>query len=145
MPSRKPSRAARLAEAIARRGHTHVGEEEWGQLLTDLAPVGEEVLRRLLRDCGLPLSPMVEGIRLGSLAEAERTAVALAREYEGAVALGDSERARRCRQLVMSAKDRAWLAANSARNPERRKEKEEIAAWLLVWLETPGLFAAWAG
>jgi hypothetical protein len=113
--------------------------------LTDLAPVAEEVLRRLLRDCGLPLSPMVEGIRVGSLAETERTAVALAREYEAAVALGDAERARRCRRLVVLAKDRARLAAKTARDPERRKEKEEIAAWLLVWLETPALFAAWAG
>src|SRR5215472_11328607 len=115
MPSRKPSRAARLADAIARRGYTRVGEKEWGQLLADLAPVAEEVLRRLLRDCGLPLSPMVEGIRLGSLAETERTAVALAREYEAAVAVGDVERARRCRRLAVSAKDRARLAAKSAR------------------------------
>jgi hypothetical protein len=143
MPARKPSRAASLAEAIARRGYTHVGEEEWQELLTDLAPVADEVLRRLLRDCGLPLSPVVEGIRIATLGETERTAVALAREYEAAIALGDGQRARSCRRLVVLAKDRARLAAKSARDPERRKEKEEIAAWLLVWLETPALFPAW--
>jgi hypothetical protein len=143
MPSRKPSRAARLSEAIARRGYTRVAEGEWQELLTDLAPVAEEVLRRLLRDCGLPLSPIVEGIRIATLGEAERTAVALAQEYEAAMALGDAERARSCRRLVILAKDRARFAAKSARDPERRKEKEEIAAWLLVWLETPALFPAW--
>jgi hypothetical protein len=143
MPSRKPSGAARLADAIARRGYTRVGEEEWQELLTDLAPAAEEVLRRLLRDCGLPLSPMVEGIRIATIGETERTAVALAREYEAAIVLGNRERARSCRRLVVLAKDRARLAAKSARDPERRKEKEEIAAWLLVWLGTPALFPAW--
>jgi hypothetical protein len=143
MPSRKPSRAARLAETIATRGYTRIGEEEWRQLLGDLAPAGEDVLRRLVRDCGLPLSPLVEGVRIASLAETERTAVALACEYEAATALGDAERARTCRRLVVLAKDRARLAARSAHDPERRNEKEEIASWLLVWLETPAMFPAW--
>jgi len=143
MPSRKPSRAARLAEAIATRGYERIGEEEWRQLVADLAPAGEDVLRRLVRDCGLPLSPLVEGVRIASLAETERTAVALACEYEAATALGDVERARTCRRLVVLAKDRARLAARSARDPERRTEKEEIASWLLVWLETPAMFPAW--
>ncbi len=143
MPSRGPGRAARLAEAIKQRGYTCIGEEEWQQLLADMAPVREEPLRRAVRDCGLPLSPLVEGVRILTLNEAERTAVALAREYSAAAAAGDPDRARRCRQLVLSAKHRARLAARSARDPERRRQMEEIAAWLLVWLETPALFPAW--
>jgi hypothetical protein len=143
MHSRKPSRAARLADLIAERGYTRIGEEEWRQLQADLGPIDEDALRRLVRNCGLPPSPMVEGIRIATLGETERTALALAREYEAALKAGDAELAGSCRRLVVRAKDRARLAAKSARDPARRAEKQEIQTWLLVWLETPALFPAW--
>jgi hypothetical protein len=143
MLSRKASRADRLAQAIATRGYVRIGEEEWEQLLVDFAPVAEEPLRRLVRASGLPLAPLVEGVRIATLDETERTAVALAREHDSALLRGDAERARRCRRLVLLAKDRARLAAKSARDSARREEMEEIAEWLLVWLETPALFPAW--
>ena len=88
MPSRKPSKVAKLAEAIATRGYTRIGEEEFRQLLGDMGAAREDVLRRLLRECGLPLAPLVEGVRLTDPGEAERTATALLREYEAAAAPG---------------------------------------------------------
>ncbi len=139
----RPGRTGRVAEAVAARGFTHIGEEEWRQLMADLAPVTEDWLRRAVRNCGLPLSPLVEGVRVSSLEQTERTAMALAGEYVVAIACGDSKRAAQCRRLVLSAKGRARLAAASARDPARRAEKEEIARWLLVWLENPDLFASW--
>jgi hypothetical protein len=143
MPSRKPSKVAKLAEAIATRGYTRIGEEEFRQLLGDMGAAREDVLRRLLRECGLPLAPLVEGVRLTDPGEAERTATALLREYEAAAAAGDAERARRCRMLVIAAKDRARLAARSAKDPGRRARMAEVAEWLLVWLESPAIFPAW--
>ena len=35
------------------------------------------------------------------------------------------------------------LAANPRVNAPKRQEKQEIARWFQVWLETPDLFAAW--
>ena len=49
------------------------------------------------------------------------------------------------RAVVKKGKLRARsLAAQSARaRAQERKEKQEIASWFQVWLETPDLFADW--
>jgi hypothetical protein len=60
----------------------------------------------------------------------------LLQEYErGGTALRTS-----VRRLVIEAKDHARWAA---RKPERRTEKEEMALWMLTWLENPPLFPQW--
>ena len=62
-------------------------------------------------------------------------------EYEGA---GDSVGERYVRALVRKGRLRALsLAANSRVQPAKRAEKQEIAHWFQVWLETPDLFASW--
>ena len=40
-----------------------IGEAEWQDLRDALAPVSEGYLRRLLRESGAKLAPLVEGIR----------------------------------------------------------------------------------
>ena len=35
----------------------------WTDLSKALAPISENYLRKLVRDCGVPLDPMVEGVR----------------------------------------------------------------------------------
>jgi len=48
------------------------------------------------------------------------------------------------RTLALKGKLRAEsLAANPRVNPEKRKEKREIANWFRVWLEIPDLFFDW--
>jgi hypothetical protein len=48
------------------------------------------------------------------------------------------------RSLVLKGKQRAEsLAANSRVSPEKRREKQEIANWFRVWLETSDLFFDW--
>ena len=37
----------------------------------------------------------------------------------------------------------ASLGASPRVSPEKRREKQEIAAWFRVWLETPDLFFDW--
>lgn len=48
------------------------------------------------------------------------------------------------RSLLRKGKQRAEsLAANPKIRPEKRREKQEIAAWFRVWLQTPDLFFDW--
>lgn len=48
------------------------------------------------------------------------------------------------RALVQKGKLRAEsLAANARVSPEKRQEKQEIARWFRVWLETPDLLFDW--
>ena len=48
------------------------------------------------------------------------------------------------RSLVLKGRQRAGsLAANSRVRPEKRREKQEIANWFRVWLETSDLFFDW--
>jgi hypothetical protein len=43
--------------------------------------------------------------------------------------------------VVIAAKDHARFAA---RKEEKREEKEEMALWILTWLENPPVFPEWA-
>ena len=48
------------------------------------------------------------------------------------------------RSLVLKGRQRAEsLAANSRVSPEKRREKQEVANWFRVWLETSDLFFDW--
>lgn len=137
------TRKARLQSLIQDRGITAVDEAAFAELQAALAPIGDRALRKLLRDTGLPLAPTVEGVRQENFAELERTLIALQAECESAVAAGDRVRARQCRNLVITAKDHARLAARTARDEQRAKPKEDMASWMLVWLENPALFSQW--
>jgi hypothetical protein len=140
----KPKKRDLLNEYLARRRPARIGEAEWLELREELAPVSDSYLRRLLRDSGVALDPVVEGVRQDSFQDLERTLLALQREYMLAVESGLKERAVRCRRAVIEAKDHARLAARRAGvSPERRAVKEEMAAWMLLWLENPEIFPAW--
>jgi len=66
---------------------------------------------------------------------------AIYREYrKGSDRIGTSL----VRSLVLKGKLRAEsLAANPRVSPEKRREKQEIARWFRVWLETPDLLLDW--
>jgi len=105
-------------------------------MLTELAPIDAQVLRHMLRDGGVPLSPFVEGVRQATFEELERTLIALAREYDDA----DAERRRSIRALVITARDHARLAARHAGSGP---SKNEMVLWMNTWLENPGAFPLW--
>jgi len=105
--------------------------------------VSESYLRRLVRESGLPMDPLVEGVRQESFDELARTLLALHAEYIRAAEAGDWERQAACRRLVIEAKDHARWAARRTKDPAKREAKEEMAAWMLVWLETPDAFPVW--
>jgi hypothetical protein len=142
MPAK--SRKQALREFLAARQMAAIGEAEWRAALAELAPISESYLRDLLRDTGLPFAQPYAGIRQKSFAELERDLREMLGVYLDATRAGDRQRARYCRRQVIAAKDRArFIARNPKTAPEKRAHKEEMAAWMLVWLENPEVFPAW--
>src|SRR5205823_6429167 len=138
------SKKKRFNQYLEERKPAAVGESEWRELIELLAPVSESYLRELLHGTGLPISQPFDGVRQGSFEELQKSLEELERVYAEAVAGGDSERARDCRRVVIGAKDRArFVAKNANVSAEKRAQKEEMAGWMLVWLENPGVFPAW--
>jgi len=129
-------KAAELRRWLEEQRPARIGEAEFALLRTALSPVSEGYLRKLVRECGVPLDPMVEGVRQGTFEELETSLLELLDEYEQ----GDAARRMAVRRLVITAKDHARLAA---RNPAKRAEKEEMILWLTTWLENPPVFREW--
>jgi len=129
-------RRTELARWLERVQPGVVGKEEWGVLLRELAPVSESYLRKLLRESGVPLAPLVEGVRQDSLDALEVSLLKMLEEYLS----GDAGRKLMVRRAVITAKDHARLAA---RKVEAREVKEEMILWMLTWLENPGIFPQW--
>jgi len=132
-PPSRPGRRAELELWLNRVKPEVVGEAEWTALLKDLAPVSESYLRKLLRESGVPLAPLVEGVRQDSLDRLETSLLTMLDEYEAGKQTPS-------RQAVITAKDHARLAA---RKPEKRAEKDEMILWMITWLENPPLFRDW--
>jgi hypothetical protein len=126
---------------MEREHPSRIGEAEWDELCALLAPISENYLRRLLRESGLPLAPLVEGVRQESLEALESSLLRLLEEYERDRGPGGVRRRSQVRKLMIEAKDHARWAAR--RDPEKRTAKEETVLWLMTWLENPPLFPEW--
>jgi hypothetical protein len=122
-----------LAQWLERVQPAEVGEAEWAALLLHLSPISEGYLRKLLRESGVPLAPLIEGVRQESLDTLESSLVKMLQVYE-------SGKKAQVRKAVITAKDHAKLAA---RKTETRAVKEEMILWMLTWLENPALFPDW--
>lgn len=129
-------KTAKLARWLEERHPKCIGETEFAELRIALAPVSESYLRKLLRECGVPLTAMVEGVRQGTFEELETSLLRLLEEYRR----GDAARRMAVRRLVITAKDHARLAA---RIPSKQADKEEMILWLTTWLENPPVFEEW--
>jgi hypothetical protein len=142
--SRGKSAKQKLREYLAAQQPRAITEAVWQNLLQGLAPVSESYLRDLLRDTGLPFDQPYAGIRQHTWEELEQSLKEMQHIYSDAMAAGNRERARYCRRQVIAAKDRArFLARNPRLSPEKREQKEEMAQWMLVWLDNPEVFPAW--
>ncbi|MGH9591993.1 MAG: hypothetical protein ACRD5L_02800 [Bryobacteraceae bacterium] len=127
---------AELLRWIERVRPALIGEAEWDELRRELSPVSPGYLRRLLRDSGLPLAPLIDGVRQETFESLEASLLKLLEEYQQ----GDPARRTSVRRAVIEAKDHARWAA---RKPAKRAEKEEMTLWMLTWLENPPLFPLW--
>jgi hypothetical protein len=144
VPTRNKSVKQQLRQYLAAETPQAITGEVWENLLVRLAPVSESYLRGLLRDTGLPFEQPWAGIRQHTFEELEQSLREMLAVYRVAIERGDRERARDCRRQVISAKDRArFLARNPNTAAEKKAQKEEMAAWMLIWLETPEVFPVW--
>ena len=145
MGAKKPSKRALLSEYLAQTQPSRIGLAEWQAIAQRLVPVSEHYLRDLLRGCGIPLDPVVEGVRQESIEELERTLLALAEQYLAGLHDGDRLRAELSRRAVIIGKDHARLSVSRAGTPrEKRELKDEMISWMLVWLENPEAFPTWS-
>jgi len=141
---RSKSKKRRLEEFLAERQPSRISEETWRELVALLAPISESYLRDLLRRTNLPVSQPFGGVRQSSFEELEASLLEIEAVYAEAVAGGDLTRATACRRVVIQAKDRARLVSRNEKiDAEKRKQKEEMVEWMLVWLENPGIFESW--
>jgi hypothetical protein len=123
----------RVLDFAAARGWTSIGEAEWNELKAALPDVSETTIRR----AGIPIAQPWRGVVQHTLDELELSL----RELSDVYAVRPDLR-RYCRARVIAAKDRARWALRSA---ERRRLKTEMVDWMLVWLDDPAMFPAWAG
>ncbi len=92
-----------------------------------------------------PYASRLKGIlKFRDLAEAESSLQKLGEILQEYVGAGDEAGGRFVRAIVKKGRLRAMsLAGNQRVNATKRLEKQEIARWFQVWLETPDLFADW--
>ena len=81
------------------------------------------------------MDPLVEGVRLDSLDQAERTLRALAALY--------AQAPRETRRLVIKAKDDARQALLNDADPARAALRRELIEWMIVWVNDPAVFPVW--
>ncbi len=141
MRTPKQARLVEIRAYVENRGVQSISEMAFDELLLRLAPVTDRALRKLLRETGLPLATVVEGVRQDSLDQLERTLTAFTAEYEAAA--GNRERQRRLRRMVITAKEHARFAALRSKSETQKIVKEEMAEWILLWLENPAIFPQW--
>jgi hypothetical protein len=92
-----------------------------------------------------PYSETLKGIlNFADFAEAESTISnldAFRRKYHSA---GDAKGVRYCREIARIGRHRAELISRNPRvNSHKRLQKQEMAIWFRIWLETPEIFEIW--
>lgn len=126
-----------LRTYLEERRPAAITEAVWLELRQKFAESSESYLRDLLRDTGLPFDQPYAGVRQHTLEELEHSLLAMLEVYRESAAASNRDRARYCRRQVIAAKDRAKFLA------KKHPPKEEMAQWMLVWLENPEVFPAW--
>lgn len=134
VPNTRPTKKEQLRAWLATL-EGPVTPEAHRQLMEHLRPVSEDYLRKLLRESGHPLHPLVEGVRQEDYESLERTLNAL----EAIYATGDDLTKSYCRRLVKEAKLHAEMAER--RYPGSKTEKIE---WMRLWIDNPAIFPVWA-
>jgi hypothetical protein len=93
----------------------------------------------------VPYASRLQGaLEFRDLASAEQSLLRLDAIYRGYRGAADQTGMKWVCALVKKGKQRAQGLARSGRvQARKRQEKQEIARWFQVWLETPDLFADW--
>jgi hypothetical protein len=124
-----------LAEFIAARNWTRVGEVEW----TELIQAFPKITPAQLLKTGVQVDQPVRGVEQHGFDELERSLIELAEVYAARPDLR-----RFTRNQVIAAKERARWASRNLRAAEAvRRRKAEMLEWMLVWLDDPAMFETW--
>lgn len=126
------SKKQRLQQLLAPPPSEPISESRAAELALALAPISAAYLRRLLRESGVPLEPLVEGVVQDTFPNLARTLCALSAAYEHAP--------QQTRALVLEAKAHAKLALPKDPYPTERERKID---WMIRWLENPPVFPLW--
>jgi hypothetical protein len=119
----------------ADRGWETVGGAEWEEISAEFPGIAASTLE----DAGLTVEQPWRGVKQHTFDELAETLTELAGIYATR-----PELSRFARSQVIQAKDRAKWASRSRRvDAEKRKNKAEMAEWMLVWLDDPSMFASW--
>lgn len=92
-----------------------------------------------------PYGSKLQGtLRFNNLEEAEKSLKQLHAYYSEYLLAQDRTGTSLVRKIITKGRDRARiLATNSRVSASKREEKEEIARWFGVWMDTPDLFFDW--
>jgi hypothetical protein len=92
-----------------------------------------------------PYASRLRGVlQFRDLASAEACLRRLDEEHKTFVQASDRTGISAVKSLLLKGKLRARrLAADSRVDPVKRQEKQEIALWFTIWLQTPDLFFSW--
>ncbi len=138
-------RLAGIAEIAASRRWSVVDLAAWDELRRAFPSVAESTLRHDLFETGLPLDPLVEGVRFDTLEDLCRSLAALAACHRASIGGRPEQPITPARKRVIEGRRKAEAVL---RNPkvaaEKRESMREKFLWLRTWLENPDLFADWA-
>ncbi len=92
-----------------------------------------------------PYREAFEGIlQFSTFAEAEETILRLENLCQQYRSASDKKGMEYCRQIAALGRRRAALISRNPRvRREKRLQKQEIAEWFKIWLETPDIFGDW--
>ena len=125
-----------VAQLAAERGWSAIGENEWKEITLALPGVSAGTVE----DAGLLVAQPWRGVKQRNFDELEHSLHELTEAYAARPDLRQF-----IRRQVIEAKDHARWASRSKRVEEGKREaKVEMVAWMLVWLDDPAMFAAWA-
>ena len=148
-PTKKPSRKSLVEEflrehhpaevtpAVLAAARRYVITGLGGIRVTDryLVELAEAAGFAVAREAGGLPADLRDRVHFHDFDAAEASLRDLQQEYVAAREVSDQARVQDCRRAVLLR--RPGLSA------EKRAEKEEIASWFRVWLETPALFSDW--
>jgi hypothetical protein len=102
-------------------------------------------MKRIAPEIEPPYREAFEGIlAFSSFEEAEGTIRRLQKFYLEYQSARDKKGVEYCRKIAFLGRHRAELISRNKRvHPQKRLQKQEIATWFRIWLETPAIFEDW--
>ncbi len=157
--SRRITKKSVIREYLEHARPARVGPEEAAAIRRELARtlgpqarISDDYLLDVLYELGAEVAPELGGIsrellqllHYDTLESAEATLCALDARFREARAHNQRGAAEECRRGALRVRLRAAMIARNRRVAAvKRAEKEEIAQWFAIWLQTPDLFFDW--